>query len=271
MGGARFDRAGGFLYGCGMSEMPQDAWFYAKEGERIGPVTFSELKVKAVEGTLNPRLDMIWTQGMAEWKPAGEIEGLFERKKPEPPPESLAPAADPYRPPVHGSAGELMAQQGEWPGIRRRAYLFLTIVFPLIFGFGLPFLLPVLSGVVPVDIMGFVALGLGLLPGLIGLIATFKRLSNVGMSLWWFLGYFVPILNFWVGYRVFACPAGFAYHKKMDGVGIFLAIVYWLLLLVTVLAVVAFVMVMMGAAGDPELREQLQKIIDEANATPATP
>jgi hypothetical protein len=144
-------------------------------------------------------------------------------------------------------------------------------VFPLIFGFGLPFLLPVLSGVVPVDIMGFVALGLGLLPGLIGLIATFKRLSNVGMSLWWFLGYFVPILNFWVGYRVFACPAGFAYHKKMDGVGIFLAIVYWLLLLVTVLAVVAFVMVMMGAAGDPELREQLQKIIDEANARPATP
>ena len=58
-----------------MNDTPQDAWFYSSEGERIGPVTFAELRVKASEAALNPRLDMVWTQGMAEWKPAGEIEG----------------------------------------------------------------------------------------------------------------------------------------------------------------------------------------------------
>ena len=57
-----------------MNEMAQDVWFYSQAGERIGPVSFVDLKIKATEGGLNPRLDMVWTHGMPEWKPAGEVE-----------------------------------------------------------------------------------------------------------------------------------------------------------------------------------------------------
>ena len=66
----------------------------------------------------------------------------------------------------------------------------------------------------------------------------------------------MPILNFWVGYRCFACPAGYAYHKKLDGVGIFLAIVYWLMIAVVLLAVAAVIAVLLGAVGSPELQQQ---------------
>ncbi|MES2921489.1 MAG: DUF4339 domain-containing protein [Verrucomicrobiota bacterium] len=63
-----------------MNATQQDAWFYTRGGERTGPVTFSELQMKAAESNLNPRLDMVWRQGMDEWKPAGEIDGLFEKR-----------------------------------------------------------------------------------------------------------------------------------------------------------------------------------------------
>ena len=40
--------------------MTADAWFYTREGERFGPVTFTDLQAAAGSGQLNPRLDMAW-------------------------------------------------------------------------------------------------------------------------------------------------------------------------------------------------------------------
>ena len=91
-----------------------------------------------------------------------------------------------------------------------------------------------------------------------------NRLLNLGMSRWWFLGHFVPLLNFWVGYRSFACPAGYAYHKKMDGVGIALAILYWLAIVAGLLAFAALIAVVFGAAGSPELKQQMLDLLNEA-------
>jgi hypothetical protein len=82
------------------------------------------------------------------------------------------------------------------------------------------------------------------------------RLLNLGMNRWWYLAIFVPILNLWVGYRCFACPAGYAYHKKMDGPGIALAILYSLTILLSVLIVAVFY----GAIDSPAL----QKLLGEA-------
>ena len=62
-----------------MNDVQQEMWFYSREGEKCGPVSFADLRIKAQEAGLNPRLDLAWTKGMAEWKPAGEIAGLFER------------------------------------------------------------------------------------------------------------------------------------------------------------------------------------------------
>ena len=249
-----------------MNDTPQDAWFYSREGERIGPVTFADLQIKASEAALNPRLDMVWTHGMAEWKSAGEIEGLFERRNAPAPTESLAPAADPYSPPQQESPENFMAKEGEWPGARRRSFLIATLIFPFVWAFGFAAAAPFLGGRFGPEIMGFAAIGMNFIPFIVGLYFGLQRLVNLGMSRWWYLGNFVPILNFWVGYRCFACPAGYAYHKKLDGAGVFLAIVYWLLIAIVLLAVAAVIALMLGVVGTPEIQEQVREAIRAANA-----
>ena len=79
------------------------------------------------------------------------------------------------------------------------------------------------------------------------------------------MAYFVPILNMWVGFRCFACPAGYAYHKKMDGPGIVLAIFYWLMVLLSILIVIAFVALFFGTIDSPELQEQIREAIRSAS------
>lgn len=244
-----------------MNDAPQDAWFYSREGERIGPVAFSELRAKAAVGGLNPRLDMVWTQGMAEWKPAGEMEGLFERRlAPEPPP-NLASAADPYTTPQQKSADEHMAGITEWPGARRRSYLFAIFVVPFLINLFLAFASVMLKNQFGEEIFGFITLGAAALPVLIAIYFGIQRLANVGMSRWWYLGNFVPLLNIWIGYRCFACPGGYAYHKKLDGIGIFLAIIYWLFILIGLIAIAAVIALLAGAAGSPELQEQFREYL----------
>lgn len=241
--------------------MPPDVWFYSREGERLGPVTFVDLRIKAADGGLNPRLDMAWTPGMAEWKPSGDIEGLFERRSAPEPEESLAPPADPYSPPQQESVADQMARQGNWPGARRRSYLFVLLILPFALSFVVGLATPVLKAEFGQKIAGWVVLGATFLPFLIILIVSLRRLVNLGMSRWWYLGNFVPFVNFWVGYRCFACPGGYAFHKKLDGAGIFLAIVYWLLMVVFIAVIAAAIGVLFGAIGTPETREQIQNIL----------
>jgi uncharacterized membrane protein YhaH (DUF805 family) len=245
-----------------MNDTPPDAWFYSREGERIGPVTFSELKIKAIEAGLNPRLDMVWTHGMPEWKPAGEIDGLFERRA-APEVVEAERSADPYRPPEQESSEEIVGQEGEWPGARRRSFLAATLIFPFLWALGFAFAVPLLTGQFGEETMKLVVPLSNMIPLVVGLYFGLMRLVNLGMSKWWYLGNFVPILNFWVGYRCFACPAGYAYHKKLDGVGIFLAIIYWLAIVVVLLAIAALIAVMFGALG-PEFKQQFDEILQQA-------
>lgn len=51
-------------------------WYYANGNEQIGPVSESVLKSLARSGELTAK-DLVWNEGMAAWKPAGGIEGLF--------------------------------------------------------------------------------------------------------------------------------------------------------------------------------------------------
>jgi hypothetical protein len=48
------------------------------------------------------------------------------------------------------------------------------------------------------------------------------------MSGFWVLGLLVPLLNVWLGYRLLACPGGYAMRKKLDGAGKLVAVLYWL-------------------------------------------
>lgn len=254
-----------------MSELVQDAWFFTREGERLGPVTFAELRGMVSQARLNPRLDLVWTQGMAEWKAAGEIEGLFERRSAPEPAESLAPPADPYAPPKQESVTDMMQREGEWPGARRRSFLIATILFPFAWNLAFTMSAGLLKQQLGPEIMGVVGIGAAFLPAVVGIYFGLQRLVNLGMSRWWYLANLVPFLNFWVGYRCFACPAGYAYHKKLDGVGVALAIIYWLLMVLCFIAIVAILAVLLGAAGDPEIRDRFFEALRAAREQAVKP
>jgi hypothetical protein len=68
-----------------MSEGPQ--WYVSVEGQQHGPYSGEQLVEFTGTGNIT-RESMVWTEGMADWLPAAQIEGLF-------PPEAPAPAAAP--------------------------------------------------------------------------------------------------------------------------------------------------------------------------------
>ena len=51
-------------------------WFYMKNQEQAGPVTWEQLVDLARDGRLLAT-DAVWTQNMPQWQPAGTIAGLF--------------------------------------------------------------------------------------------------------------------------------------------------------------------------------------------------
>jgi len=52
-------------------------WYYAKQGERYGPVPQSRLARLLRDGELGPE-DYVWTKGMTEWRPAREVKQFQE-------------------------------------------------------------------------------------------------------------------------------------------------------------------------------------------------
>jgi uncharacterized membrane protein YhaH (DUF805 family) len=246
----------------GSSVSAKSVWFYTCEGDRLGPVSFEELRAMAASTSLNPRLDMVWKQSMNEWQPAGQIDGLFERRSGlAGPKETLAPPADPYHRPQQQVSRAQLGKDAVWPGARRRSFLLVSLVFPYAWQFALSAGSPFLDKQFGSDLMGSILPVAALVPLVLGVYFGLNRLLNLGMSRWWSLAVFVPILNIWVGYRCFACPAGYAYHKEMDGPGIALAILYSLMILLCVLLLAALVAVVFGAIDSPELQGQLREAI----------
>jgi hypothetical protein len=244
-----------------MSEVPQDAWFYTKEGERIGPLTFGDLKLRAAEGIIHPRTDMVWTAGMEAWKPAGEIADLYERRASEAP--AAAMAVTPAAFIDSGSSGDDTSKRyrnAEWPGFGRAIY----VIGSAILGFASGAIPPLLTSFAKGYEQFLIAVPIILL--IISIWVTCQRLINVGMSRWWYLAIVVPILNLWVFYRIFVCPAGYAFHKKLGGAGIFLAILYWLSLIATAASLVATELVIAGKLGDPKLKKQVEEFTNKVKA-----
>jgi len=72
-----------------------DHWHYTKGTDRHGPVSKQELRRLADAGELQPT-DLVWSEGMSDWRPARDVEELFPATRqtptklppPLPPPES---------------------------------------------------------------------------------------------------------------------------------------------------------------------------------------
>jgi len=59
-------------------------WFYTERREQRGPIGFEELKARADQGSLHPD-DLVWGEGMPQWKPASQVDGLFDSPRTPPP------------------------------------------------------------------------------------------------------------------------------------------------------------------------------------------
>jgi hypothetical protein len=59
-----------------INEHPQIVWYYMKQGARIGPISFDEIKQLSASGRLLPD-DLVWRPGLEQWAQAREISELF--------------------------------------------------------------------------------------------------------------------------------------------------------------------------------------------------
>jgi GYF domain 2 len=51
-------------------------WYYARDGQPMGPVSSAQLTQLAADGVLQPT-DLVWKEGLAQWFQASSIKGLF--------------------------------------------------------------------------------------------------------------------------------------------------------------------------------------------------
>lgn len=227
-------------------------WFVTHEGKQFGPVSMDDLKFEAERGQLNPRLDMVWKKDMEDWIPAGDVEGLFEKnivaeaeekKKAEPPVMGMAPRE---------SEKEKLRLQGKWGGASRANYLFVSFILPLLLIGIISVAAIFLSEQLSENIIALASGGVMLIYATLALVVTINRFTNLAMTRWWFLSLFVPILSCWTYYRLFACPAGYAEHKKLDGFGWILAIIYWLFIVLGIAIIAATIYTVSQAPPDPE-------------------
>jgi hypothetical protein len=250
-----------------MSGVAMGDWFFTVNGEQKGPVSREELGHLAQAGAIHPRNDMVWQQGMEAWVAACELDGLFQRKAPEQVVEPVSQmaatatnpggAVDPY---AAGGISEF--EHGvttHWPGVGRGGFFMATTVLPIAGQFALAFLALAAGGMLGEN--GPMVITLGGTAALMALVlyGVFQRFPNLGMSRWWAFGLVVPFLSWWVYYRLFACPPGYAMHKKLDTLGWVLAVLYWLSVLASLVLLVT-VLVLMGAAlADPEAWEGIME------------
>ncbi|MES2995566.1 MAG: DUF4339 domain-containing protein [Verrucomicrobiota bacterium] len=251
-----------------MNDSAAAHWFYTREGEKMGPVSFPDLITEAREGRVNPRLDMVWSEGMDAWRPAGEIDGLFERRDV---PSEAVPSADAQEEEM-AAAGIILDKHSGWPGANRAVYLLTSLLFPVFWAAVMFYGFTHLKSLIGPEEAKWASLILPWVPVVVLLAVMLSRFRNLGMNRLWIFGQLVPLLNLWVGYRLFACPPGYPWHKKMDGAGWFLAIVYWGLIVLSLAILVIIIAVVVGALGDPELQKRLEEVVRQAReAQPAGP
>jgi len=225
-----------------MSEQ-ESVWYYSQHGERKGPVTLDVLRGAIEHVKINREKDLIWGPGLSDWvtmdkvpelqnMPAGPppITAPLVEKSPAPsaasiskpaapasgigsaPKSAAAAPANPYKAPESSeddnALADAMAERregGESPGMGRFMFWIAPTVVSAIIVVGTMFLAGSLGGENPNSIMIAVIIGY-LVASVICLFITFSRLKNLGMSRWSVLWSFVPIMNFWLMYRLYICP-----------------------------------------------------------------
>ncbi len=90
--------------------MEKPEWFYLKDGEKAGPLPWSQLRQLAASSKLRPT-DHVWKEGMPSWSAANSVAHLFPAPLAASSPSVVppAPAATPASPPdAPGPAGKIV-------------------------------------------------------------------------------------------------------------------------------------------------------------------
>jgi uncharacterized membrane protein YhaH (DUF805 family) len=230
-----------------MSE-DNDEWYLSRGGETFGPVTFAEVRESARAGRIEPRTDMLLGGDLKEWTPAAAVPGVFEKDEPGGGGSEGAEGGAAATDEPSAAAPESMAAGGSYdeservlvhdlPGANRLGYFCGVFILPPVVMFALIMVVPTMAETVGQPTAAFLPL-LFLAPLIFALVVTVKRFQNLAMSGWWIFGLLVPILQWWLNYRLFACPPGYAHTKRLDGLGWVLAVIYWLLVIASVAVMV---------------------------------
>jgi hypothetical protein len=241
-----------------MTHMEEDAkeWYYTSGPDQAGPVTFEELKAMATAAGLHPRQDMVWKESMDEWIPAGQIDGLFEKRSA----DVTAEAAAISMTGLESHKPHQIEEVELWPGASRRWFFLLVLLFPFLWVvLCMTFTTFVGHKLSPGFEKLFLLIGI-IVPVWVVLDTSLSRLSNLGMSKLWFFVHFIPVANLWLAYRSLACPAGYAKNKKLDPPGWVLAILYWLSI-VSLIAMAFTISAMLATAWkDSEFMEKFESL-----------
>ena len=65
-------------------------WYYVQGGQQQGPVSIEALRALAEGGRLKSN-EIVWTEGMPNWQPAGQVPGLMPPAASTPPPLPAIP------------------------------------------------------------------------------------------------------------------------------------------------------------------------------------
>lgn len=211
----------------------ESTWHYTDNtGSQAGPVPISELQKLIHDGRI-PTSAIAWTEGMTDWQPISQIEALQAAPQGAPLPTAIAnpaPAAtpttqtvNPYATPTAQPARSAdfdLNPALEYGGIRRLNYflknLMLIVVLIAVGIFGVrtqsePSLIIILIGLV----LFFVFY----------IRFMIQRIRNIGLSAWWLLLIIVPLVSNLLGIALLSLPEGFAQHKKIDTIGIVVAVI----------------------------------------------
>jgi len=196
-------------------------WYFTSGGTRCGPVTFAELRTMAASRVLDPRLDMVWKEGLEAWKPAGLLDGLFERRSaPAEAPESRGGQKSRLITALPTDLTAALATKHlSWPGIGRLPLWLGLLVFPLVWSHLLGWGTPTLNATFGSELIFKMLPFSSIVPIGVLIYLVMSRLVNLGMSRGWAVVLAIPVLNLWVAFRCLVCPSGYAHHRKLDRSG----------------------------------------------------
>jgi hypothetical protein len=92
-------------------------WYYTHGGQQKGPATREAIGQLAATGELRPDA-LVWTQGMATWQPAGQVDGLFPGMAAFPPPIPPQGIPMPYATPAPYAPYAAQPRLGDDAGMR---------------------------------------------------------------------------------------------------------------------------------------------------------